>query len=186
MLVEAFPCPPEYQHRVWAERIRRQFRDNVGCLITGWHASAWSVKGYRTKSSKTTKLSCLNALPIRWMYVQVRSMNLVIVNRCLKWRSERHALVPNQTSWTPIEWKAQHVLRHHPKITGRFTFSWNRRMLAQLTPILHLWRTYQAWMPFQSKGTLACNVGEGKIGNANISIFQMIGAIANTFFLSSF
>ena len=30
MLLEQFPCPPEYQHKVWAARIHRQFKQDCG------------------------------------------------------------------------------------------------------------------------------------------------------------
>ena len=34
-LVEAYPCPPEYQHKVWANRIKRLYRLDCG-LISDW------------------------------------------------------------------------------------------------------------------------------------------------------
>ena len=68
MLVEAFPCPPEYQHRVWAERIRRQFRDNCGLpyyWLTCECMKCERIQNEELKNYQTILFECTDSLNVR-------------------------------------------------------------------------------------------------------------------------
>ena len=181
MLVEAFPCPQEYQHRVWAKRIRRQFRDNCGLpyyWLTCECMKCERIQNDELKNYQTILFDCTDWLNVRASEAHESSnrqplSQVEIRKACFGAKSDK------LDTYRMDSFKAQHVIRHHhSQISGTFTFSWNRRMLAQLTP----YSVYDA--PIEREHPRVMWVG--KIGNANISIFQMIVCDSKHFFFVEF